>query len=185
MGYTNSTDFPVTAGAFGSLCGLGGTCAAGHVTKLNPAGTQILWSTYVGDARQDGSDAFFFTGPVQLDGSGNVYIMGQSGGPGFPTVNPVEPTPAGGSQEVLVAELDPTGTKLLFASRIGSGGIHTANPAGLAVDSAGNIYLAGNIIGQGLNTTPGAFQTGSNDSAGCCYHGFVAKISATSTPQSP
>jgi uncharacterized protein (TIGR03437 family) len=182
-GYTNSTDFPVTAGAFGTVCGPNGqTCAAAHVTKLNPTGTKILWSTYVGDARQDGSDAFFFTGPVQLDGSGNVYIIGQSGGPGFPTVNPVEPTPAGGSQEVLVAELDPTGTNLLFATRIGSGGIHTVNPAGLAVDSAGHIYLAGNVVGQGLITTPGAFQTTSNDSVGCCYHGFVAKITPDATP---
>ena len=182
-GYTNSKDFPVTAGAFGTVCGPNGqTCAAAHVTKLNPTATKILWSTYVGDALGDGSDAFFFTGPVQLDGSGNVYIIGQSGGPGFPTINPVEPTPVAGSQEILVAELDPTGTNLLFATRIGSGGIHTVNPAGLAVDSAGHIYLAGNIIGQGLITTPGAFQTTSNDSAGCCYHGFVAKITPDATP---
>jgi uncharacterized protein (TIGR03437 family) len=183
VGYTNSTDFPVTAGAFGTVCGPGGqTCAAAHVTKLNPTGTKIVWSTYVGDALGDGTDAFFFTGPIQLDGSGNVYIIGQSGGPGFPTVNPVEPTPAGGSQEILVAELDPTGTNLLFATRIGSGGIHTVNPAGLAVDSAGHIYVAGNIIGQGLITTPGAFQPASNDSAGCCYHGAVAKITPDETP---
>ena len=183
VGYTNSKDFPVTAGAFGTVCGPNGqTCAAAHVTKLNPTATKILWSTYVGDALGDGSDAFFFTGPVQLDGSGNVYIIGQSGGPGFPTINPVEPTPVAGSQEILVAELDPTGTNLLFATRIGSGGIHTVNPAGLAVDSAGHIYLAGNIIGQGLITTPGAFQTTSNDSAGCCYHGFVAKITPDATP---
>ena len=80
VGYTNSKDFPVTSGAYGTVCGPDGrTCAAAHVTKLNPTGTAILWSTYVGDAKSDGSDALYFTGPIQLDGKGNIYIMGQVG----------------------------------------------------------------------------------------------------------
>ncbi len=83
--------------------------------------------------------------------------------------------------EVLVAELDPTGANLLFSTRIGSGGLDTANPAGLAVDSAGDIYLAGNIVGPDLITTPGAFQTTASNSP-CCYHGFVAKIAPTAVP---
>ncbi len=84
VGYTNSPDFPVTAGAYSTVCGPNGqNCAAAHVTKLNPTATAILWSTFVGDAKADGSDALFFTGPIQLDGNGNVYIMGQPN-PGFP-----------------------------------------------------------------------------------------------------
>jgi uncharacterized protein (TIGR03437 family) len=180
VGYTNSSDFPVTAGAYSTVCGPNGqTCAAAHVTKLNPIGTQILWSTYVGDSKSDGSDAFFFTGPIQLDGNGNVYIMGQPN-PGFPLVNPVETAGKGGAQQVLVAKLDPTGANLLFSTFIGSGGLETSGPAGLAVDNAGDIYLAGNTIGPGLITTPGAFQTTASSST-CCYHGFVAKI----TPGGP
>ncbi len=184
-GYTNSKDFPVTSGAYSTVCGPnGGTCTAAHVTKLNPSGTNILWSTYVGDAKQGGSDAVFFTGPIQLDGKGNIYIIGQSGGgPGFPMVNPVEPVPSGGSQEVLVAELDPTGSNLLFSTRIGSNGLNTTSPAGMAVDSAGNIYVAGNTNGPSLITTPGAFQTSSGDGACCQYgNGFVAKIAAAAVP---
>src|ERR1017187_5699574 len=183
-GYTNSKDFPVTSGAYGTVCAPnGGTCAAAHVTKLNPTATAILWSTYVGDSKSDGSDALFFTGPIQLDGKGNLYIMGQVG-TSFPMVNPVEPNPNPnlyGAMEVVVAELDPSGGNLLFATRIGSGGRETANPAGLAVDSAGDIYLAGNIIGPGLITTPGAFQTTAGAST-CCYHGFVAKIAPSPLP---
>ena len=182
VGYTNSKDFPVTAGAYGTVCAPGGgTCAAAHVTKLNSSASAILWSTYVGGAKHDGSDAVFFTGPIQLDGTGNIYIIGQTGGgPGFPMVNPVEPTPTGGSQQVLVAELDPTGSRLLFSTIIGSNGLNTTNPAGLAVDTAGDIYLAGNTSGPDLITTPGAFQTTSSDGA-CCQkgNGFVAKIVPT------
>jgi hypothetical protein len=180
VGYTNSKDFPVTKGAYSTVCGPdGANCAAAHVTKLNPSATAILWSTFVGSAKSDGSDAVYLTGPIQLDGDGNVYIIGQPG-TGFPMVNPVEPTPSGGDAQVLVAELDPTGKHLLFSTIIGSDGLDTENPAGLAVDSDGNIYLAGNTIGPDLITTPGAFQT-KNTKGGCCYAGFVAKIDAHGT----
>jgi uncharacterized protein (TIGR03437 family) len=180
-GYTNSPDFPVTAGAFGTACGPGGgTCAAAHVTKLNPTGTAIVWSTFVGGSKGDGSDALFFTGPIQLDGNGNVYIMGQAG-PGFPLLNPVQPAGNGGQMQVVIAELDPTGSNLLFSTYIGSGGLDGNYPAGLAVDSAGDIYLAGDNLGPDLITTPGAFQTAAGSSL-CCYHGFVAKIAPTAVP---
>jgi uncharacterized protein (TIGR03437 family) len=180
VGYTNSPDFPVTKGVYSTVCGPNGqNCAAAHVTKLNPLGTAILWSTFVGDSKGDASDALFFTGPIQLDGKGNVYIMGQVG-TGFPMVNPVEPTPTSGTMQVLVAELDPAGANLLFSTTIGSHGLNTAAPAGLAVDAAGNIYLAGNTDGPDLITTKGAFQTTSTDGL-CCQkgNGFVVRIAAT------
>ena len=181
VGYTNSKDFPVTSGAYGTVCGISGTCAAAHVTKLNPTATAIVWSTYVGGSKSDSSDALFWTGPIQLDANGNIYIVGQAG-PTFPLLNPVEPAVAGGSMQLAVLELDPSGANLLFSTRIGSGGVQTSYPAGLAVDSAGDIYLAGNTIGPGLITTPGAFQTTAGAST-CCYHGFVAKIAPTAAPQ--
>jgi len=109
----------VTSGAYQTVCGPNGqTCAAAHVTKLNPSASAILWSTFVGDAKGDGSDALFFTGPIRLDGNGNVYIMGQAG-PGFPLVNSVQPAGNGGDMQVVVAELDPTGANLLFSTYIG------------------------------------------------------------------
>ena len=181
VGYTNSKDFPVTSGAYGTVCGISGTCAAAHVTKLNPTATAIVWSTYVGGSKSDSSDALFWTGPIQLDANGNIYIVGQAG-PTFPLLNPVEPAVAGGSMQLAVLELDPSGANLLFSTRIGSGGVQTSYPAGLAVDSAGDIYIAGNTIGPGLITTPGAFQTTAGAST-CCYHGFVAKIAPTAAPQ--
>jgi uncharacterized protein (TIGR03437 family) len=179
-GYTNSSDFPVTNGAYSTACGLGGECAAAHVTKLNPSGTAILWSTYVGGARQDGGDDMFYMGPVQLDGKGNVYIIGTAN-PGFPLINPVETAITGGSGDVIVAELDPTGSNLLFSSQVGSGGRDSAGPGGMAVDAAGNIYVGGFISGPDLITTPRAFQPGPIDTP-CCGHGYVAKITPSVGP---
>ena len=44
-GYTNSRDFPVTPGAYQTICGPHGQICTAHLTKLNPSGTAILWST--------------------------------------------------------------------------------------------------------------------------------------------
>jgi len=184
VGYTNSTDFPVTKGAFNTICGPGGgTCAAGHVTKLNSSLSSIVWSTYVGGSLQGGGDSLFYTGPIQLDGKGNVYITGIAN-LRFPQVNPVEPAGTGGAPGLVVAELDPTGSNLLFSTYIGSGWLDSMGTGGLAVNPAGVIYVAGTNLGTHLITTTGAFQT-TNPSPvpSCCYHGFVAKIAPSTAPQ--
>ena len=59
----------------------------------------------------------------------------------------------------MVAELDPTGSNLLFSTSIGSGWLDSMWTGGLAVNSAGVIYVAGSNLGTDLITTPGAFQT--------------------------
>lgn len=181
VGYTNSTDFPVTAGAYGTVCAPGGgTCAAGHVTKLNPTLSAASWSTYVGGARQDGGDNLYYTGPIQLDGMGNVYVSGIAN-PNFPMFNSVGPTMCCNGGEVVV-ELDPSGSNLLFSTSISSG-LDSMETGGLVVDSAGDIYVAGSDNGANLATTPGAFQTTDPSPVPtCCYHGFVAKITSTPEP---
>jgi len=80
----------------------------------------------------------------------------------------------------VVAELDPTGANLLFATGVGSGWLDGMTTGGLAIDASGNLYVAGNNIGRDLITTPGAFETTDpSPTPTCCYHGFVAKISPT------
>ena len=181
VGYTNSADFPVTSGAYNTVCAPGGgTCAAGHVTKLNPTLSALSWSTYAGGSRQDGGDNLYDTGPIQLDGKGNIYITGIAN-PHFPMFNSVGPAMccSGG---LVVVELDPAGANLLFSTSI-SGGLDSMQTGGLAVDSAGDIFVAGSNIGANLVTTPGAFQsTDPSPVPTCCYHGFVAKITATAEP---
>jgi uncharacterized protein (TIGR03437 family) len=180
-GATNSSDFPVTTGAYSTTCGYTGSeCVGGYLTKLNSSATKILWSTYVGGAKQDGSDNMSYTGPVQLDGKGDVYFIGQADW-GFPLIDPVEPWAKGViGVDVVVVELDPTGSQMLFSSVVGSGGLDGAGPGGMAVDSAGNIYVGAWINRSDLITTPGAFRT-TDPTPGCCtVHSYVAKIAPTS-----
>jgi len=179
-GLTQSYDFPVTQGAYQTTCGLGGgnQCGSAYVVKLNSTASQIEWGTFIGDLNSAAFPGYQGpvneVGPVQLDANGNVYITGQSS-LGFPLVNPVEPV-TGGNAEAFVAEFDPTGSKLLFSSLIGTGGAADSEQysAGMGVNSEGDIYLAGNT-NIGLITTPGSFEP--NDGNVNFYHGFVAKIS--------
>ena len=182
-GFTDSPDFPVTPGAYQATCFGSQSCASAYVAKLNASLSSIEWATYLGDLFGAGDDVAL-TGPIQLDGSGNVYITGESVAGGLPTAHPIEPN-TGNFQEMFVAEFDPTGSELLFATPVGNGGAGNNvpyTPAGLAVDAEGNIYLAGNTQDTGLIVTSGAFQTASTDGACCVYgNGFVAKIAAQST----
>jgi hypothetical protein len=164
-GATESTDYPVTKGAFQTSF----SAITAAVTKLNSTATKIEWSTFLGGNSYQVQEA----GPIQVDRSGNVYIAGTAQNwESLPWVNPVE-TNSTGNQEAFVAKLDPTGSKLLFSTPIGSAGVSSQAAAGFALDSEGNMYLAGNT-GGGLVVTPGAFQQnygGNND-------GFVARIAA-------
>jgi len=187
-GYTQSPNYPITTGAYQTTCGYGGgaSCSATYVTKLNPTLSAIEWATYVGNVYGSGSD-IGTSGPMQVDGNGNVYVTGQAWF-GFPQVNAVEPTAIGGSLPTFVAELDPNGQKLLFATQINteinSIAESTVSPAGVVVDATGNIYVAANTVGPGLLVTPGVFMPTESDLNGVCCglgNGAVAKIAPQGT----
>ena len=129
------------------------------MTKLNPTASAILWSTFVGDSQGRWERRVILYRPHPVGWERERLHHGASRTRVSHWSIPLSRPQAAGPWQVVVAELDPTGANLLFSTHIGSGGLDTANPAGLAVDSAGNIYLAGNNAGPGLITTPGAFQT--------------------------
>ena len=168
-GYTNadSTTFPLTPGAYQSTCN-GNNCA--FVTKVNPNGTGLVWSTFV-----EVADYF---GAIQLDAQGNVYVVGHNN-EFFQGVNALQPGLVTGG---FVSELDPTGSTLLFSSLVGAAGVGVngnSSLSGLAVDAAGNIYVAGNMIGATLPTTPGVVQPSYRGGSGAFGDGMIAKISPT------
>lgn len=133
-GLTYSSDFPVTAGAFQTK--FGGTCDA-FVAKFGPDGT-MLWATYLGGILDD-----WATG-IALDSAGNVLVTGWTRSANFPLANAIQGTLDNGASDdfdAFVAKLDPTGSKLLYSTFLG--GSADDGAAGIAVDAAGNAYVAG------------------------------------------
>src|SRR5437867_10097 len=83
------------------------------VTKLNPTGSVLLYSTYLG-----GSD--FDTGVgIAVDASGNAYVTGRTFSTNFPTTAGSFQTTLGGGGDVFVTKLNPTGSALVYSTYLG------------------------------------------------------------------
>jgi hypothetical protein len=167
-GYTASTNFPTTVGAFQTS--LGGNNDA-FVTKLDASGTALIYSTYLGGNNNDSAIA------IAVDGSGNAYIGGLTSSTNFPTAVGAFQTSLGGSgnYNAFVTKLNATGAALIYSTYLGGSGADAAY--GIAVDSSGNSYVAGSTASTNFPTTTGAYQTslgGNNDA-------FVTKLDASGT----
>lgn len=168
-GTTNSTNFPVTPGAFQTAGGGNDV----FVTKLNAAGDGLLYSTYLGGTAKAGTAAT----AIALDHLGNVYVTGFTQDPTFPiTPGAFLSTPA----FVFVAKINPnaSGSSSLVYSTFFGKGTGTHRTLGIAVNSAGNAFITG-ITNQNGIATPGAFQTSRGGAAaGPQNEAFVAKLTA-------
>jgi hypothetical protein len=164
-GRTASTNFPTTPGAF--QAGLSGGFDA-FVTKLNPTGSGLVYSTYLGGSAYD--DAF---GGIVVDAVGNAYVSGNTDSINFPTTLGAFQTTYGGNRDAFVTKLNPLGNGLVYSTYLGGSGTEEAFCPCTAVDAAGNAYVAGDTSSTNFPTTPGAFQTayGGGD-----FDAFVTKL---------
>jgi hypothetical protein len=169
-GLTAESTFPITPGAYQSVFM---STTKGHdafITKLNPTGTALVFSTYLGGTQDDGA-----TG-IGLDASGNVWLKGNTQSSDFPVTPGAFQTVLGGLFDSYVAELDPTGSQLLYSSYIGGSGTEFGGATRvLALDSQSppNVYVTGYTNSTNFPTTAGSFQpasAGANDA-------FVSKFS--------
>ncbi len=155
--------FPVTAGA--AFTGSGG----GFVAKLNSSGTALVYSTLLP------------ANPVALaiDPAGEVYIASTTAGAlPFPTTpGAYQPTPPYPSGSGVVAKLNASGSALLYATYLSGNGLTV--PQGIAIDSAGDAYVAGYTQATDFPVTPGALQTAYFGSAQ--YMEFVTKLNSQGT----
>lgn len=168
IGQTDSTDFPVTSGAFQTSSG-GGVDA--FVSKLNPEGSALVYSTYLGGRDED------FAAGIAVDTVGNAYVTGATHSTNFPvTVGSVQTTYGGGLWDVFVSKLNPDGSALVYSTYLGGNG-GTQGAFGdvgwaIAVDASGNAYVTGDGT-PNFPTTPGAFQTACRSPL---LNAFVSKL---------
>jgi hypothetical protein len=169
-----SYDFPATAGANNSTpCPSANSCEnRGFLAKLNPAGSGLVWATFVGTVTNPTLSFASAVSPPRLDAAGNIYISGIAGNnTEYPLVNPLQP--ANGFTGVYVTMFDPTGSTIYFSTVIYDAAVNTAMfNSGVDVDSQGNIYVAGYTSATGLPVTAGAFQPANKGG----YDSFIAKV---------
>ena len=129
-GGTGSSDFP-TANPLQPASG-GGKDA--FVARLDAAGSSLLYSTYLGGSGAD--DGY----GIALDGSGRVYVTGETSSSDFPTANAAQPLYAGGF-DAFVTKLDVVGSAVFYSTYLGG----TAEEVGssIAVDASGNTFVTG------------------------------------------
>jgi hypothetical protein len=167
-GETASNDFPTK----NSLQPKRGSNANAFITKINPAGSAIIYSTFLGGS---GADRAY---GIAVDQVGSVHLTGSTSSPDFPTRNPIQPTltPSfNGGLDSFVAKLNPEGSDLVFSTYMGGSGFDTGY--GISVDTSGNVYFTGST-GGGWPTTIQAFQANFS----CCHDdAFIAKLSPNGT----
>ena len=167
-GETLSTNYPTTGGVVDTS--FNGVSDA-FVTKVNPSGTALIYSTFLGGGDGDSASG------IAIDSAGNAYVAGITSSttvPFFPRTSGVFQFFSNGGREGFVSKLNPTGSALSYSTFIGGGGDDTIND--IAVDRSGNAYITGATpdSSPAFPTTAGAFDTtqnGFNDA-------FVTKFNA-------
>jgi len=136
-GTTSALDFP-TVNAFQPTKGGGSIFGAdAYVAKLNPTGSALIYSTYLGGGGGAGGD----TGnAIAVDAAGSAYITGQANSTDFPTFNPIQGS-SGGGADAYVTKLNPSGSALIYSTYLGGNDLDQG--AGIAVDAAGDAYVTG------------------------------------------
>ncbi len=162
--------FPITSTSICDPGTQGWGCSYGFVTKFDNVGATLLYSTFLGP--NNGS----IPGAIALDSSNDAFVLAFTSSNNFSPVNGIEPYSNG--NDILLAEIDPSGTSQLFATYLGGSGDDEPAPGGLAIDANGNVYIAGVTNSPDLPVTPPAFQGNSAGNA----DSFVMKIGPESAP---
>jgi uncharacterized protein YkwD len=175
-GYTESTDFPVTPGAF-QQTNAGAVDA--FVTKLNETGNAFRFSTYLGGS------GFDFGGAIDVDKKSNDVFV--TGGTDSATDFPVTPGAfqtaygGGGLGDAFVTKLEEDGSALEYSTYLG--GMLTESGDAIAVDPTGHAHVTGPTDSTDFPTSPGAFQSTLGGVGGPFFYGdaFVTKLNKAGT----
>lgn len=186
-GCCDSTDFPVTNGAFQTTYGGGATDA--WLARLAPNGNgrgDLSWATYLGGNDEDGrfSNPFDLASMIELDvelgASGEVLVYGRTASTNFPTTaGTLQSTHTGnGFADLFLCALDANATTQLWGTFLGGNGEDNASDLHVLAD--GSFVLTGTSDSTDLLVSPGAWTAG-NAGAEDAYVARVAPLGAAQT----
>ena len=175
-GAASSIDFPTTAGTVRPQ-NPNSSWSDSFVTKINPSGTAIVFSTYYGgnQGSEVGKD-------IEVDNDGNIYFTGTTTlSTDLPVVNAYQPT-FGGTDDAFLAKLNPTGSQIIYSTYLG--GNNTDLSRRITLDrTTGELTVIGSTSSPNFPTTPGVIKEKLCNSPTTCsgifYSGsFVARFNA-------
>jgi hypothetical protein len=152
-GSTSSANFPTTVGAYDTTHN--GDDDA-FVTKLDPTGSSLAYSTFLGGNTFDGSSG------IALGAGGNVYITGSTSSSDFPATAGAFDTTYNSDGDAFVTKLNAAGSALAYSTFLGgtgAGGTGYDAGSGIAVDGTGRAWVTGRTDSVVFPTTTGAFDT--------------------------
>ena len=156
---------PLQPSSGGSAGGVAGSFADAFVAKYNPAGSALVYSTFLGGGDVDQGTA------IAVDASGAAYVAGNTNSSNFPTVGPLQAA-KGNEPDAFVSKVDPAGAALVYSTYFGGSGAEGANA--IAVDRAGAAHVVGTTGSADWPTTKAVQATrGGGDDA------FVLKLDST------
>ena len=140
------------------------------MTKLNPAGSNLAYSTFLGGASGDRAMG------VAVDGRGCAYVTGHTYSIDFPTTAGAFDRTPGGSDDNFLTRLNRYGTAAIYSTYLGGTGPEDLWPR-VAIDGAGCAYVAGGTRSSDFPTTPGAYDTSHNGA----WDAYVVKMNLYGT----
>ena len=167
-GMTQSPDFPLVQAVQRAPGGSVPAVGDAFVFKLDPSGSKLVYSTYLGGGQQDMGRA------IAVDAAGNAYVAGSTASADFPVKNAFQAVHRGTGPigtDAFVAKLNSAGTDLVYSTYLGGPGASIANA--IALDAAGNAYVTGGTDSAGFPTVA-AFQSSNKGS----QDAFVSKLNA-------
>ena len=160
-GSTASLNFPTTSGTYESTYVGDGDV---FVTELDPTGTRLVFSTYLGGSGVDTPSQML------LNAAGNIFLVGSTTSNNFPTTSGVMQKTYGGNQDAFLTEMKGDGSALVYSTYIGGTG--TDFGTSMTLDSSGDAWVIGSTNSTDL-PTQNPLQLG-NDGL---YDAFITEVS--------
>ena len=160
---SRSADLPTTKGVFQDK--YGGGPSDWMVAKLSPGFRRLMWCTYIGGSGDDSP-----RGGLAIDGQDNVYIVGGTASPDFPTTSGVFQRERKGKRDAAIVKLRPDGSGIVFSTLLG--GNDWDGIMGVSVDALGGIHVAGHTQSADFPLTPVAPQAEYGGKSDCFLAGF-------------
>lgn len=165
-GSTASADFPTTAGALQQKMHSADTSA--FVAKLNPTGTALVYSTYLGGGNSDVGHA------IAVNEKGEAFVVGSTYSVDFPTTAGAAQRMPGGGRDGFVAKLSADGSRLIYASYLGGSGDDEARA--IALSATDEAHVVGTTESANF---PGATRGQKAACAGGCSRAFAVKMNGS------